>query len=69
MSGTPRIVPIAVLPAGSMPWYDGLAKTWLKPPPLAIQPTSASPGCDWQLTGGLTLSTVRVDVLVGSVHR
>src|SRR2546423_9597499 len=40
-SGTPRIVPLNELPAGSAFWYDGLANTWLKPPPENVQATSA----------------------------
>src|SRR5881392_414028 len=30
---------------------------WLKPPPASIQPTSLTPGLDWQLTGGSVEST------------
>src|SRR5215467_9441901 len=40
-SGTPRAVPIGVLPLGRAFWYDGLSKRWLKPPPANVQPTSA----------------------------
>src|SRR5438552_10058041 len=38
-SGTPRMAPIAVLPAGSVFWYAGRLNTWLKPPPENVQPT------------------------------
>src|SRR5207245_702651 len=64
-----RIAPMAVLPAGSVFWYAGLLKTWLKPPPANVHPTSVWPGNAWQLAGGSALSVVRVVVLVGSVHR
>jgi len=40
MSGSPRIELMAVLPAGRLFVKDGLLKTWLKPPPASIQPTS-----------------------------
>ncbi len=40
MSGTPRIEPIGVEPAGSAFWYGGLENTWLKPPPENVQATS-----------------------------
>jgi len=47
-----------------------LAKTWLKPPPEAIQPISRALvglSAAWQFTGGLVVSTL-VPVLA-SVHR
>ena len=67
MSGTPRIEPIAVLPGGRVFWNDGLAKTWLKPPPASIQPISRTPGLLRQLLGGETLSTpTPVDAFVHS---
>src|SRR4051812_48473319 len=69
MSGTPRwLAGIGVLPAGSVLWKAGRGNTWLKPPPESIQPISS---CDWpwQLAGGLTLSSTRAVVLLGSVHR
>ena len=44
-----------------------MANTWLKPPPEAIQPTSRTPGLDWQFTGGSVESTP-VPV-TGSVQR
>src|SRR2546426_5558162 len=68
MSGTPRAVAgIGVLPAGRVSWNDGRAKTWLNPPPAAIQPTSRTPGLFWHCTGGDTESTP--SPVVGSVHR
>src|SRR5262245_26949658 len=68
-SGTPRMLPIAVLPPGSASWYDGLPKTWLKPPPENVQPTSACVG--FALHRGATFGDkiVRDVVLSGSVHR
>ena len=51
-SGTPRMAPIAVLPAGSVSWYAGRLNTWLKPPPENVQPTSATPGNARHLAGG-----------------
>src|SRR5262245_1247109 len=74
MSGTPRwLAGIGVLPAGSVVWKSGLAKTWLKPPPVPLLPgvshtTSACPGAFWHAVGGSALSTTRADVLLGSVH-
>src|SRR5690242_364154 len=68
-SGTPRCEPIDVLPVGSAFWYAGFANTSLKPPPENVQPTSATPGNDWHFVGGSTLSTTRLEVLFGSVHR
>src|SRR5258708_36671505 len=70
MSGTPRIEPIAVLPAGNVFWYAGLSNTWLKPPPANVQPTSATPGFALHFAGGPAV-TVRgcAAVAVGSVQR
>src|SRR2546421_618366 len=56
-SGTPRLLPIGVLPAGRVFWKSGFEKTWLKPPSEAIQPISRTPGFAWQFTGGSALST------------
>ena len=56
-SGTPRCDDgIAVLPAGSVFWKSGRAKTWLKPPPASIQAISRLDWF-WQFAGGLVLST------------
>src|SRR4051794_22614715 len=41
ISGTPRCVAIAVLPAGNEFWYCGRENTRLKPPPEKVQATSA----------------------------
>src|SRR5205807_10170583 len=57
ISGTPRLAPMGVLPAGSTSWNDGLVNTWLNPPPASIQPTSRPPGFAWQVAGGEALST------------
>src|SRR3989442_15096971 len=68
MSGTPRAVAgICVLPAGRVSWNDGRTKTWLNPPPAAIQPTSRTPGLPWHCAGGDTESTPKPGF--GSVHR
>src|SRR3989449_11103517 len=68
MSGTPRAVAgICVLPAGRVSWNDGRAKTWLNPPPAAIQPTSRTPELLWHCEGGDTESTP--PPVFGSVHR
>src|SRR5215471_18363382 len=56
-SGTPRVLPMVVLPLGSVFWKLGLAKTLLKPPPESIQPTSRTPGLLMQRAGGSVLST------------
>src|SRR3954452_17726295 len=71
MSGTPRMSPIGVLPAGSVFWDAGLPNTWLKPPPAAIQATSAWPAVLWHLAGGGAESILRgwLAPAVGSVHR
>src|SRR5438309_8271969 len=58
ISGTPRCVAgMDVLPAGSVPWKAGRAKTWLNPPPEPTQPISRTPGVTLQFGGGETLST------------
>src|SRR2546425_12288244 len=68
MSGTPRAVAgIVVLPAGRTFWNAGRAKTWLNPPPAAIQPTSRTPGLLWHCAGGDAESTP--SPVFGSVHR
>src|SRR5207247_800001 len=68
MSGTPRAVAgIVVLPAGRTFWNNGRAKTWLNPPPAAIQPTSRTPGLVWHCAGGDPESTA--SPVFGSVHR
>src|SRR6266700_6853455 len=66
MSGTPRVEPIAVEPAGTVFWKLGLPNTWLKPPPDAIQPFSRL-GWFWHSTGGLVLSTPKP--VTAFVHR
>src|SRR5256714_8647504 len=68
-SGTPRMAPIAVLPAGGLSWYPGRLNTSLNPPPETVQPTSATRGKAGHLAGGSVLSTTRLVVLLGSVHR
>src|SRR2546430_13682214 len=48
-SGTPRIVPIGVLFAGSEFCQVSLGKTWLNPPPENVHATSSytAPGLNW----------------------
>src|SRR2546421_12091409 len=68
-SGTPRMAPIAVLPAGRLSWYPGRLNTSLNPPPENVQPTSATPGKARHLAGGSVLSTTPLGALLGAVHR
>src|SRR2546428_6800964 len=58
---------ICGLPGGGVSGSDGRAKTWLTPPPAAIQPTSRTPGLAWHCAGGDTESTP--SPVFGSVHR
>src|SRR2546426_11989827 len=68
MSGTPRAVAgTGVLPAGKTFWNNGRVKTWLNPPPAAIQPTSRTPELLWHCEGGDTESTP--SPVFGAVHR
>src|SRR5437773_10752261 len=68
MSGTPRAVAgIVVLPAGKTFWNNGRVKTWLNPPPAAIQPTSRTPELLCHCEGGDTESTP--SPVFGSVPR
>src|SRR5256886_14697704 len=58
---------MVVLRAGRTFWNAGRAKTWLNPPPAAIQPTSRTPGLLWHCAGGDAESTP--SPVFGSVHR
>src|SRR2546423_14364016 len=68
-SGTPRMAPIAVLPAGRLSWYPGRLNTSLNPPPENVQPTSATPGKARHLAGGCGRSHTPPGGLLGSGPR